>query len=321
MEKYYIFAVKLEETLLFTHKQIIITMKKILSLMMSLLCLCAWAKTSSLVFTKMADGVGRADDGATWTIKSDAFEEGYDDVCGIQYGSNKSSVRYLEFNTSEIKGTVTSVVVNTRDVQETATVSVTVGDTPFTCSGSTTATNTSADYSFSGTGSGTILVRIDRGERMTNAIFVKSIIVTYRDEDETVITVNPDFGEYESAQTVFVTVENMPKDAVIVYNFVTSSPKGPEWQEYDDTKGISVEQSGLLTVAVNDAHGEEITSIEGEYVIKGVATGIEAISGKAVAGVRYYNVAGMASDKAFDGVNIVVTTYTDGTQVVTKVVK
>ncbi len=44
-------------------------------------------------------------------------------------------------------------------------------------------------------------------------------------------------------------------------------------------------------------------------------------AGKAVAGVKYYNVAGQAADKAFDGVNVVVTTYADGTQSVAKVVK
>lgn len=44
-------------------------------------------------------------------------------------------------------------------------------------------------------------------------------------------------------------------------------------------------------------------------------------AGKAVAGVKYYNVAGVAADEAFEGVNIVVTTYADGTQNVVKVVK
>ncbi len=139
---------------------------------------------------------------------------------------------------------------------------------------------------------------------------------------EPVITVDPEFGEYDKAQTVFVTVENMPEGAVIVYNFVAEEPtRDGEWQEYDDATGIVVDKSGLLTIALNDATGEEITSIEGEYIITPDFTGIEAISGKAVAGVRYYNVAGVASDKAFDGVNIVVTTYTDGTKAVTKVVK
>jgi hypothetical protein len=42
---------------------------------------------------------------------------------------------------------------------------------------------------------------------------------------------------------------------------------------------------------------------------------------KAVASVKYYNAAGVAADAAFDGVNIVVTKYVDGTQKVVKIVK
>ena len=62
--------------------------------------------------------------------------------------------------------------------------------------------------------------------------------------------------------------------------------------------------------------------VEGmKIVVTAITTGINAISAKNVAGVRYINVAGMSSDTAFDGLNIVVTTFTDGTKVVTKVVK
>ena len=51
-------------------------------------------------------------------------------------------------------------------------------------------------------------------------------------------------------------------------------------------------------------------------------TGVNSLNaGKAVAGVKYYNVAGQAADKAFQGVNIVVTTYTDGTTSTVKVIK
>lgn len=42
---------------------------------------------------------------------------------------------------------------------------------------------------------------------------------------------------------------------------------------------------------------------------------------KAVASVKYYNAAGMASDTAFDGINIVVTKYADGSQSTAKIVK
>lgn len=40
---------------------------------------------------------------------------------------------------------------------------------------------------------------------------------------------------------------------------------------------------------------------------------------KQVVAVKYYNVAGIASDKPFEGINIVVSTYTDGTRSATKV--
>ncbi|MBQ1611319.1 MAG: hypothetical protein II087_05420, partial [Muribaculaceae bacterium] len=42
---------------------------------------------------------------------------------------------------------------------------------------------------------------------------------------------------------------------------------------------------------------------------------------KQVLSHTYYNLAGMSSSKPFDGVNIVVTRYTDGTQTATKVLK
>ncbi len=42
---------------------------------------------------------------------------------------------------------------------------------------------------------------------------------------------------------------------------------------------------------------------------------------KTVIGVKYVNMAGMMSDKPFDGVNIVVTTYSDGSKATTKVIK
>jgi len=53
-----------------------------------------------------------------------------------------------------------------------------------------------------------------------------------------------------------------------------------------------------------------------------ISTAVNDINAdKAVAGVKYYNVAGVESNEAFDGVNIVVTTYVDGTTSAVKVVK
>ena len=52
------------------------------------------------------------------------------------------------------------------------------------------------------------------------------------------------------------------------------------------------------------------------------ASGVEQINAdREIANVRYINVAGMESNEPFDGVNIVVTTYTDGTTTTSKVLK
>lgn len=50
-------------------------------------------------------------------------------------------------------------------------------------------------------------------------------------------------------------------------------------------------------------------------------TAVNDINAKAVAGVKYVNIAGQVSNKPFDGVNIMVTTYTDGTKSAVKVIK
>lgn len=53
-----------------------------------------------------------------------------------------------------------------------------------------------------------------------------------------------------------------------------------------------------------------------------IATGVEDVDAeKTVAGVTYYNLLGVSSDRPFEGVNVVVTTYTDGTKSSKKIVK
>ena len=53
----------------------------------------------------------------------------------------------------------------------------------------------------------------------------------------------------------------------------------------------------------------------------GVITGIDNVASKNVAGVKYYNLAGIESDVPFQGVNIEVTTYTDGSRTSRKIMK
>lgn len=133
--------------------------------------------TSSLVFTAKCNGSGTADDGAVWTITSDGTESNFDADRGIHYGTNSAEVTYIELSTSDIEGTITQVVVNACDARAEATISVTVGGEAFT-GNSTTATSSAANYTFTGSGSGEVVVRIARASKKTKALYVKSVAVS-----------------------------------------------------------------------------------------------------------------------------------------------
>ncbi len=59
-----------------------------------------------------------------------------------------------------------------------------------------------------------------------------------------------------------------------------------------------------------------------DFIDTNITTGVNDVNAsKTVAGVKYVNVAGVESNTPFNGVNIVVTTYTDGTKAAVKVIK
>jgi len=62
------------------------------------------------------------------------------------------------------------------------------------------------------------------------------------------------------------------------------------------------------------------TQMEGGNVFAETAVN-DINTAKAVSSVKYYNAAGMESDQAFEGINIVVTKYADGSQSTAKIVK
>ncbi len=73
--------------------------------------------------------------------------------------------------------------------------------------------------------------------------------------------------------------------------------------------GSAVDNAFMIYPLDLTASGSVVTAVD------------EVAAGKTVASVRYCNVMGIESDKPFDGVNIVVTRYTDGTVTAVKVVK
>ena len=146
------------------------------------------AHASTLTFTKAAGGSGTADDDASWTVKSDAEESTYDSTRGIHFGTNTSAmVQYVELVSEDVASgtgnTIKSVVVNASDAAGNGAMTVTVGSSSFHNNGNTSVTvtnsNPGVNYTFTGSASGTVTVRIDRGSEAYKGIYVKSIVVNY----------------------------------------------------------------------------------------------------------------------------------------------
>lgn len=140
------------------------------------------SETSTLTFTVACGGSGTADDGAAWTVTSDGTESTYDSTKGIHYGTGSADVQYIQLATSGISGTISKVVVNASTASGvSATASVTVGGTSFTCGDETSPSlsATATSYTFTGSGSGEIVVRVEKPSSASKALYVKSVAVDY----------------------------------------------------------------------------------------------------------------------------------------------
>ena len=88
----------------------------------------------------------------------------------------------------------------------------------------------------------------------------------------------------------------------------------------DDFEATTAEMKLVNSVLVTD-HNESYLA-DDAVANMSINSGIEqVVADKEIDRVRYINVAGQESDMPFDGVNIMVTTYTDGTTTTAKVIK
>ena len=101
---------------------------------------------------------------------------------------------------------------------------------------------------------------------------------------------------------------------------------GNEVAPAEDGNYYNLDYNQTYTIVVDDNKTEDI-SFEDMYsdidvFIQKDITAVQEIAGsKTIASVAYYNLAGQQSAQPVDGVNIVVTTYTDGTRTTAKVIK
>ena len=245
-------------------------MKKLLQLK-TMLLLCAlivgsgsvWADTSTLTFTAACGGSGTADDGASWTVTSDATESTYESR-GIHYGTSSKAVSYLNLTTSDISGTITQIVVNASGASGTsAKLNVTVGGNAFGSEKSLTSSAT--NYTLTGSASGEIIVSLTQSSAK-KALFVKSIVVTYTLDDPTTVA-TPEFtpaaGTYDAAQSVEISCDT--DDATIYY---TTDGSTPTTSSSVYSSAISVTETTTIKAFAVKADMDDSEVATAEYILK-----------------------------------------------------
>ena len=132
-------------------------------------------------------------------------------------------------------------------------------------------------------------------------------------------------GEY-----VFVNKSECQKNDFLGDEVITNNVRKGTFGAVDVSSGITVPMKFLVRIyftknSSSKADGDKYyimeTEVEEELDNK-IPVGINGVEVKRdVVSVKYYNLAGVESDQPFDGVNMVVTRYTDGTVTTTKVIK
>lgn len=140
------------------------------------------AQTANITFTAKCGGTGTDDQKGAWVISSDGNEFDIDNIKGLHYGSGSNAVSYLKASTSSYSDKViTKIVVNASGASKTsAKLSCTVGAASFGTTQSVSAK--ASEYSFVGSATGDIVISLQQ-EKNTKALYLKSIVVTYKEGD------------------------------------------------------------------------------------------------------------------------------------------
>lgn len=171
-------------------------------------------EVSTLTFTSACGGSGTANDGAVWTVTSDGTESTFDGTKGIHYGTSSAQVKYIQLSTDDISGTISKVVVNASTANGvTASVSVKIGDAAFG-GAAQSLTSSAANYTFNGSASGEIVVRVEKPSKAAKAIYCKSIAVTY----------STGGGQQPASTVQSVTINNAPQSTVTGVNVGSDGP-------------------------------------------------------------------------------------------------
>ena len=271
-------------------------------------------KTSTLVFTRNCNGSGKADDDVMWAVTSDAAESKYDPSRGIHYGTNNKAVSYLQLTTSDITGTIKSIVVNAAgNSGTTAKIHVTVGGVAFGSEQSLTGSN--APYTFGngdGGATGQIVVRLEQA-KAKKALYVKSIVVTYSTEA---------LGGTQDPQNSFANAtENATVGEPYTIQELTTLSDGGRGYESSNAAVASIDNAGNITLHKSGETDITVTTYatgtyrEGSASYKLIVAKGTPVLKFASADFHVYkdeNAAGPALTKKPDGISVVYSVENSG---------
>ncbi|MBR1804057.1 MAG: hypothetical protein IJ775_04035 [Muribaculaceae bacterium] len=239
---------------------------------------------------------------------------------------NDWNIVKVDQNFSENKGTAYKQNVNTMMMAPNTTVAMGIWDEKL-----------NDDWDFLGWNK----VDVSEGEKLAGAVQDEyTLHVLNYDEVGSCMTLNLDFDNLTATspaeQVTFMTTGTTPREYAL-YNI---SPV--LLSEDDDAIGGPI--TGTISSDLKSITFENIATLRKDHPSMGwsdhaapmhkliltfdeplvdpVQTGIEAIATDAqVTGVKYVNMAGQMSNRAFEGVNIMITTHADGTTTATKVIR
>ena len=206
-----------------------------------------------------ANGTNTLND-VSWTLDGNGSYWGYDGTKGQQFGSGNAPYKSLTLSTSDIKGEITKIVINTSGASSiVGNCTVTVGGTQF--GSAITLTKTATSYTLTGSASGDIVLSYT--QTSSKAIYIKSIAVTYTvDEEggdaeepvvETVATpiITPETTTFNEGESVFVSIATETQDAEIYYTLDGTDPSTENGELYEGEIEIT-ETTTVKAIAVKD---------------------------------------------------------------------
>lgn len=203
----------------------------------------------------------------TWTGKTDYSKPSYQEARGTQFGTKSSTNCSLSLSTSDIVGTIQSIVVNTATARGCiVNLSVSVGGKEV---GKKTLTGKSADYTFTPTitTSGEIVLSWSTAK---GSVYLKSITITYTPSSGSSVAA-PTFSEdSKSFSDKFDLTLSAGSDAAMI--MYTTDGKTPSYKknvgELYEKAPISITHSTTVKAIAVSSKGEESDVVTKEYKLE-----------------------------------------------------